>query len=52
MMVPFLAVLAPHLEEGENQCLELLYHAIATDLSENWYVPDHKSVNRAGHWHK
>ena len=47
MLAPFLAVLAPYLEEGEYQCLELLYHAIAADLAEGWYVRGAKRLQLA-----
>ena len=44
MMAPFLAVLRRHLTREEYQCLELLYHAIAADLAEGWYVRDAKRL--------
>ena len=42
MIAPYLAVLRAHLTREEYQCLELLYHALAADLAESWYVPDAK----------
>ena len=47
MMAPYLAALRRHLTRGEYQCLKLLYHTIAADLAEGWYVRDAKRLQLA-----
>ena len=47
MIAPYLAVLRAHLTREEYHCLELLYHAIAADLAEGWYVRGAKRLQLA-----
>ena len=50
LVAPYLAALRGQLTTEEYQCLELLYHALAADIAESWYVRDakrHQLVNQS-----